>query len=134
MNKWAKQYIIQVLYLATKTTRHSALPVMILVHKMVPGPKRYQPGIVGRSGNGDRSRTPDIRVTQLIRQQLQFVCGKTVVVPQDLVVGGPAGSLWRREEQSAGEQQQQERSYLKAVPSISALKSTCQTGTELMRP
>lgn len=117
-------------YLATKMMRQSSLPVMILVHKMVSGSKCYQPGIVRRSWDRDGSRTPDIRVTQLICQQLQFICGKAVVIPQDLVVRRAAGSLWRTDEQSAGEHQQNQRSYLKTGPSVSALKSKCQTGTE----
>lgn len=117
------QAVIQGRFPATKTTRCSSLPVMILVHQMVPGPERHQPGVVGRSWNRDRPRTADVGVTQLVRQQLELVCGKTVVVPQDLVVGGPAGSLRRTEERSAVEQQQKPRGHLKVVLSASALKS-----------
>lgn len=68
---------------------------MILVHKMVPGPKGHQPGVVGGCGDGDGAGAAHVRVAQLVRQQLQLICCETVVIPQHLVVGGPAGSLQR---------------------------------------
>jgi len=120
VNNWPRQHLTPGRSLAPQAARRSSLPVVILVHKMVPGPKGYQPGVVRRSRNRDRPRTPHVRVTQLVGQQLEFVCGETVVVPQDLVVGGPAGSLRRTDEQSAGQHRQNQSWYLTVAPPAGA--------------
>lgn len=42
--------------------------------------------VVGGRWDRHRSRTPDIRVAQLIRQALQLIRVKVVVVPQHVIV------------------------------------------------
>ena len=49
--------------------------------------------VVGRCGNRDRTGAPDIGVAQLEGQLLQFIGIEAVVIPQDMVVTGPGGTL-----------------------------------------
>lgn len=69
------------------------LPVMILIHQMIPCPEGYEPGIIGRGWNRDWACAPHIGVTKLVSQQLELICGEAVVIPQDLVMWRTAGSL-----------------------------------------
>ena len=50
-------------------------------------------GVVGRGGDGHGARAPHVGVAQLVRQDLQLVRVEAVVIPQHVVVGGPAGAL-----------------------------------------
>ena len=53
--------------------------------------------VVCWGGDGDRACAPDVGVTQLVGQLLQFVSVKVVIIPEDVVVAGPGGALdtWR---------------------------------------
>ena len=66
---------------------------MFFVHQVVPGPEGHQVSIVrwGRDGHG--TRAAHVGVTQLVGEDLQLVGGEAIVIPQHVVVGGPACSL-----------------------------------------
>ena len=70
-----------------------AEPVVLLLHQVIAGPERDQVGVVGRSRNGDGPGAADVRVAHLIGQDLQLVGTESVVVPQHVVMGRPAGAL-----------------------------------------
>lgn len=63
-----------------------SLPVMLLVHKMVSGSECHQVSIVGWCGDRNGSCAAHIGVTELVRQQLEFICGEAIVIPQDVIV------------------------------------------------
>lgn len=50
-------------------------------------------GVVGRRWDGDGACAADVGVAQLVGEELELVAGEAVVVPQDVVVGRPAGAL-----------------------------------------
>jgi len=70
---------------------------MLLVHQMVAGTEGHQVGVVGWRGDGDRAGAAHVGVAQLVGEQLELVGGETIVVPQHVVVGGPAGALGERD-------------------------------------
>lgn len=68
-------------------------PVVIFVHQVVACSESHQPGVVRRRRDGDGASAADVCVAQLVGEELQLISGETVVVPQDVVVGGTTGSL-----------------------------------------
>jgi len=50
-------------------------------------------GIVGRRRYTDGTGAADVRVAQLVRQALQLVRVKVIVVPQNVVMRGATGAL-----------------------------------------
>ena len=66
---------------------------MVFVHQVIAGSESHQPGVVGRSGDGDGAGAADVGVAQLVGEELQLVSSEAVVIPQDVVVGGTTGSL-----------------------------------------
>lgn len=77
------------------TSHHAQLlsPVVIFVHQVVACSESHQSGVVGRRRDGDGAGAADVGVAQLVGEELQLVRSETVVVPEDVVVGGTAGSL-----------------------------------------
>ena len=71
-------------------------PVVLLVYQVVACAESHQVGVVGRCWDGDRAGAAHVGVAQLVGEHLQLVRGEMVVVPQHVVVGGPAGALQRR--------------------------------------
>lgn len=80
-------------------SRHFHLPVMFFVHKMVPCSECYQVSIIRWCRNRNGSCTAHVCVAELVRQQLKFICSKTVIIPQNMIVWRTAGTLRRREHQ-----------------------------------
>lgn len=76
---------------------HFHLPVMFFVHKMVSCSECYQMSIIRWCRYRNRSCTAHICVAELVSQQLKFICSKTVIIPQNMIVWGTAGTLRRRE-------------------------------------
>ena len=68
-------------------------PVVLLVHQVVAGAEGDQTCVVGRRGDGHGARAADVRVAQLVGEDLEVVGGEAVVVPEDVVVRGPTGTL-----------------------------------------
>ncbi len=68
---------------------------MFFVNQVVASTKRHQVGIVGWCRNGDRAGAAHVGVAQLVGEDLQLIRGEMVVIPQHVIVGRPAGSLWR---------------------------------------
>lgn len=68
-------------------------PVVIFVHQVVACSESHQPGVVRRRRDGDGASAADVSVAQLVGEELQLISGETVVIPQDVVVGGTTGSL-----------------------------------------
>ena len=60
---------------------------------MFPGPLGHEVGVVGGGWVGDSPGTPAVEVTEVVGQHLQLVSRELTVVPEDLVVAGPAGPL-----------------------------------------
>lgn len=77
---------------------HCHLPVVFFVHKMVSCSECYQVSIIGWCGDRNRSCAAHICVAELISQQLEFICSKTVIIPQNMIVWGTAGTLRRRKQ------------------------------------
>jgi len=73
------------------------LPVMFFVHKMVSCSECYQVSIIRWCRYRNRSCTAHICVAELVSQQLKFICSKTVIIPQNMIVWRTAGTLRRRE-------------------------------------
>lgn len=71
---------------------------MVFIHQVVSGSESHQSSIVSRRWNGNRARAADVSVAQLVGEELQFVGSETVVIPQDVVVGGTTGSLRKDKE------------------------------------
>ena len=74
---------------------------MVFVHQVVACAEGHQPGVVGGRGDGHGAGAAHVGVAQLVGEQLQLVRREAVVVPQDVVVGGPARAL-RGERGSSG--------------------------------
>lgn len=74
-------------YMAALTT------VMLLVHEMVPCSECHQPGVVRRGRDGDRAGAAHVGMAQLVREDLQFIRGEPVVIPEHIVMGWPARTL-----------------------------------------
>lgn len=68
--------------------------VMFFVHQMVAGTEGHQVGVVGGRRDGDGAGAAHVGVAQLVCEQLELVSGETIVVPQNMVVGGPTGALY----------------------------------------
>lgn len=68
-------------------------PVVFFLHQVIPRSKRHQVSVVRRSRDGHATRTAYVRMTQLVRQLLELVRLETIVVPQHVVMGGPASAL-----------------------------------------
>lgn len=66
---------------------------MFFVHQMVAGAEGHQVGVVGRCRDGHWAGAAHVGVAQLVGEQLELVSSKTIVVPQHMVVRGPAGAL-----------------------------------------
>lgn len=62
------------------------LPVMFFVHKMVSCSECYQVSIIRWCRYRNRSCTAHICVAELVSQQLKFICSKTVIIPQNMIV------------------------------------------------
>ena len=60
---------------------------------MVASTEGHQVGVVGWRGDGDGAGTAHVGVAQLVGEQLELIGREAVVVPQDVVVGGPTGPL-----------------------------------------
>ena len=69
------------------------LPVVFLLHQVIPRPEGHQVSVVGGGGDGDTACTPDVGVTQLIGQLLKLVCLETIIVPQHVIMRGSACAL-----------------------------------------
>lgn len=72
---------------------HLLSPVVIFVHQVVARSESHESGVVRRRWDGDGAGAADVRVAQLVGEELQLISSETVVVPEDVVVGGTAGSL-----------------------------------------
>ena len=72
---------------------------MVFVHQVVACPEGHQAGVVGWRGDGDGAGAAHVGVAQLVGEQLQLVRREAVVIPQDVVVGGPAGALQEASEE-----------------------------------
>jgi len=66
---------------------------VLLVHQVVACAEGHQAGVVGGRGDGHGARAADVRVTQLVGEDLQLVRREAIVVPEDVVVRGPTGAL-----------------------------------------
>ena len=66
---------------------------MFLLNKVIAGPECYQVSIVRRCRDGDTTRTPDVRVAQLVRQHLEVISREVIVVPEHVVVRRPTRTL-----------------------------------------
>ena len=77
--------------------QQGSLPVVLLVHQVVACAESHQVGVVGRGRDGHGAGAAHVGVAQLVGEHLQLVRGEMVVVPQHVVVGGPAGALQTRE-------------------------------------
>lgn len=73
-------------------------PVVLFVHQVVPSPEGHQVGVVGRCWDGDGARAADVGVAQLVGEKLEIICSETVVIPQNVVVGGTTRTLEEGEE------------------------------------
>lgn len=52
-------------------------PVMVFVHQMVSGAESHQPGVVGGRRDGDGARAADVRVAELVGEELQLIGRET---------------------------------------------------------
>lgn len=68
-------------------------PVMFFIHQVVPGPEGHQVSVVCWCRDGHGARAAHVGVTQLVGEDLQLVRGEAVVVPEHVIVGGPARPL-----------------------------------------
>lgn len=75
------------------TTGAAPSPVVLLVHEVVPRSECHQPGVVSRGWDGDRAGAAHVGMAQLVREDLQLICGEPVVIPKHVVMGGPARTL-----------------------------------------
>lgn len=66
---------------------------MFLVHQMVTGSEGHKTSIVGWCRDGHRSGTTYVCMAQLVSQNLQLISRETIVIPQDVVMRRPAGTL-----------------------------------------
>jgi hypothetical protein len=66
---------------------------VLFIHQVVPGPEGHQVSIVRWCWDGHGARTPHVGVTQLVGEDLQLIGGESIVIPKDMVVGGPACPL-----------------------------------------
>lgn len=68
-------------------------PVVLLVHQVVPGPEGHQVSVVCRRRDGHGACAAHVGVTQLVGEDLQLVGREAIVIPEHVVVRGPACSL-----------------------------------------
>jgi len=66
---------------------------MVLLHQVVPRPKRHQMGIVGWRWDADGASAAHVGVAELVGELLQLIGIKVVVIPQHVVVAGSACAL-----------------------------------------
>lgn len=66
---------------------------MIFVHQVVACSESHESGVVRRRRDGDGAGAADVRVAQLVGEELQLISSETVVIPEDVVMGGTTGSL-----------------------------------------
>lgn len=66
---------------------------MVLLHQVVPRPECHQVGVVSRGWDADGASAAHIGVAELVGELLQLIGIKVVVIPQHVVVAGPAGTL-----------------------------------------
>lgn len=74
---------------------------MIFVHQVVACSESHESGVVRRRWDGDGAGAADVRVAQLVGQELQLISSETVVIPEDVVMGGTTGSLRTEDTPSA---------------------------------
>lgn len=67
--------------------------VVLLVHQVVPGPEGHQVSVVCRRRDGHGACAAHVGVTQLVGEDLQLVGREAIVIPEHMVVRGPACSL-----------------------------------------
>lgn len=67
--------------------------VVLLVHQVVPRSECHQPSIVSWGWDGDRAGAAHIGMAQLVGEDLQLICSEPVVIPEHVVMGGPARTL-----------------------------------------
>ena len=78
-------------------------PLVFSLLKVVASSEGHEVGIVGWSWERHTSGAAHVRVTQLIRQTLEFVCREVIVVPQHVIVRWTASALGEREEKDMEE-------------------------------
>ena len=78
---------------AVGALRRSLAAVVVLLDEMVAGAEGDQVSIVGGRRYAHTARASHVRVAQLIGERLELVGREVVVVPEDVVVRGPAGAL-----------------------------------------
>ena len=95
-------------------TTHSSIPVqqfcfrvsvswspsVFLLLKVIASPEGHQVGVVGRSRIGDAPSAANIGVAQLVGQALEIIGVEPIVIPEDMVMRGTAGSLWGGEDKT----------------------------------
>lgn len=91
---------------------------------MVACSESHEPGVVRRRWDGHGAGTAHIRVAQLVREDLQLVSREAIVVPQDVVVWGPAGALRPGQQEIKTHSQAQPWTF---APSLCAYLNTCMT-------
>lgn len=69
-------------------------PVVFLVNQVVTSAEGHQVGVVGRCRDGDGARAAHVGVAQLVGEELELITAEAVVVPQNVIVGRSARSLW----------------------------------------
>lgn len=65
---------------------------------MVSCSECYQVSIICWRGDRHRPSAAHVGVAELVGEQLKFVCSKTVIIPQYVIMRGTAGTLGRREQ------------------------------------
>ena len=70
---------------------------MVLLHQVVPRPKRHQMGIVGWRWDADGASAAHVGVAELVGELLQLIGIKVVVIPQHVVVAGSACALQKKD-------------------------------------
>ena len=77
-----------------------SIPVVLLVDQVVACPEGHEVSVVGGGGDGHGAGAANVRVAQLVRQQLELIGREAVIVPKHVVVRRAAGAL---EKQLGGE-------------------------------
>lgn len=67
--------------------------VVVLVDEVVSRSEGHKPSVVGGRRDGHGASAADVRVAQLVRQQLQLVRCEAVIVPEHMVMRGTTRAL-----------------------------------------